>query len=190
MTRARGGLRSLLALAACAALMPMGAMAAEEKDARPDEKPADATNRAVPPRARSTRSCASISRPFAPRRPVCATVRGCRGSSSRSFASSTACCRGPFEGPSRQILRLSYAQWRRAWRCRLRHSRSPGSQFFRIAAAWRAMARHRRICLASSAERRPMQYRQYHWNQPRGSCGQIHPLRRHTDRGWDAFTPK
>jgi len=42
MTRATSGLRFLLALAACAALLPPGAMAAGEQDAKPDEKPADA----------------------------------------------------------------------------------------------------------------------------------------------------
>jgi hypothetical protein len=41
-------------------------------------------------------------------------------------------------------FRLSYAQWSTAWRCRLRHSQSPGSQCFRMAATWRAIARHRR----------------------------------------------
>jgi len=42
MTRATSGLRFLLALAVCAALLPTGALAADEKDAKPEEKPADA----------------------------------------------------------------------------------------------------------------------------------------------------
>ena len=55
----------------------------------------------------------------------------------------------------RQRTRLSYAQCSTAWRCRRRQSTSPLSQCFRMAATCREMARHRRICLASSRVLRP-----------------------------------
>jgi hypothetical protein len=57
---------------------------------------------------------------------------------------------------ARYNLRLSYAQCNTACRCLRRHSRSPVSQCFRIAETWREIARHRLICRASSAVRRPM----------------------------------
>lgn len=54
------------------------------------------------------------------------------------------------------ILRASYAQCRRAWRCFLRQDRSPFLQFFFTCPRCRRIAFHRLICLSSSSGmRRP-----------------------------------
>ena len=50
-----------------------------------------------------------------------------------------------------------------------RQFQSPGSGQWRSWARWRVIAFQRRIWRSSSGQRRPIQYRQYHWNQPRGS---------------------
>ena len=88
------------------------------------------TRRATRPPPCSTPSCASTSRPFALRRRACATVRGCRGSSTPSSPRSCGAASSPAGSPASGATRVGPSGSSR--------SRARGAASVRVAAgaAW------------------------------------------------------